>query len=85
MLVKSNGKVLRTSILAAAGFALLSGSAMASHCPPGYIPVKIQGNTVCMLDAAAGNNTLVTPTNDPGPYSVAVPVKTPKRYRRLSK
>jgi hypothetical protein len=46
------------AVLVLAGQMLLSGAASAA-CKPGYKPMKhSSGNTVCVLDAAAGNGKL---------------------------
>ncbi len=77
MSASASKNLIRASLIALAGGLLMSSSAMAA-CGPGYKPVKWQnsGNTVCVLDAAAGNNTLATPTTGPGPTAS-------KRPRRL--
>lgn len=81
--------ILGASLLAFSGTVLLSGAAMAATCGPGYKPVKWQnsGNTVCILDVAAGNNTLANPGSRPRPGAKfknrKMKIKTaPRRYGR---
>lgn len=48
------------SVVALTASALLTNSASAA-CKPGYKPVKIQGNWVCMLDHGGPTNLSANP------------------------
>ena len=62
-------KKLGVAALALAALGAVTAPASAA-CGPGYKRVEWRnsGNYVCVLDAAAGNNTIAAPSAGPPPY-----------------